>query len=266
MVDFSQVKFNGHDHLHAPEPEKKKSSGVATPIDKSWGGLDKEKIKEALKRQFKKGIEKVKKLAAAVQITDEETNQKALTLTGEVIRLTKAIEIERKKIVGKPKAFTKEIDSFCKIFKDDLKPIETGLRHKIADHQRKVRKEQEEQQRRERIEAARKQREIEEEIAEKNRKLQEEARAANVEAPVPIVAPPSGIVPLEKPETVTRTETGVSSHLKTVWKFKEVHDFSMVSDSFKMLNEKAVNRAIKAGQLNIPGLVIEEVPQTNIRT
>lgn len=260
-MDFSEVKYktgNHHSHLQTPE---EKSDVIKLPWD-----LDREKIKRALKAQFRKGIEKVKKLALAVRVIDEETNQGALTLAGEVIRLTKAIDEERLKIVKKPTDFTREINSFCKTFKDDLTPIETGLRNKIADYQKKVRLKQEEQKRKEKIEADRKQREIEEKVAEKNRKLREEAKAANVAPPEPIKIPIPVVVPLEKQQTVTRTESGVSSHLKMVWMFKEVHDFSQVSDSFKMLNEKAVNRAIKAGQLNIPGLVIEEVPQTNIRT
>ena len=99
----------------------------------------------------------------------------------------------------------------------------------------------------------------EEAAAKLQKQVEKEAKKAGVEAPTIVPAP------VEKKETVTRTDSGASAHIRTEWKCTAVEDFAKVPDQYKILHDPTVNAAIKSGVHNIPGLKIEEVPITVLR-
>ena len=129
------------------------------------------------------------------------------------------------------------------------KDLEKGQKRKIGAFQWKKELERRKEEKRLREEA-----EKQEELAK------QEAEEAGVEAP-PMQAPE----PVVKKQTVTRTESGTSAHMRTRWTFK-VLDFNKVPRAYLVLDEKKVRAAIQAGIHNIDGLEVFEEPVTVLRT
>jgi len=203
------------------------------------------------KRVFGPRIEEMKMQSDAVEISDIESEKQAVAMAGQVKKIVKALDKQRKEIIADPDQFVRGVNSFVKSFRDMLSPIEQQLRAKIDNY-----KWQKELERRKKEKKARAE-------AEKLKKQMEaEAKKKGVDdMPAPQI-----VIPVEKPETVVRTEEGTAAHLRTVWKMTEVTDFSKVPDKYKQLNKREVNNAIRAGVREIPGLIIEKKPETVIRT
>jgi hypothetical protein len=239
IFDFSAVA-SGKKPKHMPKLEEKEI--VAVPA------MDLEAIKNGLKAAYDDEIDTLMLASQAHEIIDEASERTAIEMAGQAKIFLKRMDDERKKIIQEPDNFVRGVNKVVKVFRDKISAIETELKKKVGDFQWKK-----ELEHRKREKAAQ----------EAARKLQEqvekEAKEAGVEAPVIVPAP------VEKKETVTRTDTGASAHIRTEWKLTEVLDFSKVPDDYKVLNDKQVNAAIKAGIRNIEGLKIEEVPITVLR-
>ena len=212
--------------------------------------MDLEAVKLNLKAAYDGAIDNLVETADAHQVTDDDTEKAAIEMAAASKRLNKGIETERKAQIAEPDAFVRGLNGLCRGFRDRLAKIESGLKVKIGNHQYKK-----ELERRKRVLAAEKE-------AERLRKeAAKEAKKAKVEPPaiefVPVVV---------KKETVTRTDSGASAHIRMSWKMTEIVDFKKVPDEYKELDTKKVNAAIKAGTLQIPGLKIEEVADTVLRT
>jgi hypothetical protein len=207
-----------------------------------------ESVSLALKESYSARLDSLLSIAQAHEVKDDESEKKAIEMAGQAKTLLNSLDAERRESIKEPDAFVRGVNKLCKVFKDKIATIQSDLKKKVGDFQWRK-----ELDRRKREKEAR-------EAAEKLQKqVEKEAKEAGVEAPV--VAP----APVEKKETVTRTDSGASAHIRTAWKMTEITDFSAVPDKYKMLDERAVKIAIQGGATNIPGLKIEEVATTVLR-
>lgn len=211
--------------------------------------MDIETVKIGLKAAYDAEINQLLAIADAQEITNEDSEKKAIEIAAQAKMFLKRMDEERKKIISAPDAFVRGVNKLVKVFKDKIGPVEISLKKKITDFQWKIELKRREAERK-----------AQEEYAKLQKKIEAEAKKKKVEAPPP---PPPPVI---KRETVTRAESGASSHIRTEWKMTEIEDFSKVPDDYKTLDTKKVNATIKAGIYTIPGLKIEEVPTTVLRT
>ena len=193
---------------------------------------------------------KAKQLAAqasAIKVQDHESQLAAITLAGTIKKVAKTVEDARKEYTSPINEHVKSVNGLAK---EITTPLDTGMRHltgQLNQYASKV-----ELERRKAEEEARRQAEVEQ------KHLDAEAKAAGVEAPiVPEILP-------AKPEKATvRTEAG-TSYQRKIWTF-EIDKLDEVPREYMLLNEKAVNAAIRNGVRSIPGLKILETTSTVIR-
>lgn len=205
--------------------------------------LDLDEARRKLKK-FKAELDAIQGLADALVVEDEASAKRAVEIGTRVKRFIKQFEEKRKEIIKEPDQFVRKVNAFVKPFRDDAAKIERTCKNKHSSYMYKKELERREQ---------------EQKAREAARKLQEDLDKEAEEKGLDPVKMPAPVVNQSEP-TITRTEDGASGSIRKEWKLKEVIDFSQVPDQYKQLNEKAVNAAIKAGVLEIPGLVIEEVP------
>lgn len=234
-MDFASVTEN-----REPKPEPQ--------VLATYQPLDLEAVQMGLKAAYDDEINRLVDVADALQVLDEDSEKVAIEMAGQAKTFLKRLEEERKRNIADPDTFVRGVNKLCKTFKDKIASIESGLKKKVGDFQWKK-----ELDRRKREKAA------QEAAIKLQQQVEKEAKKAGVEAPV--ITP----APVEKKETVTRTDSGASAHIRTEWKCTEVLDFAKVPDDYKMLNEQKVKAAIKSGVHNIPGLKIEETATTVLR-
>ena len=186
--------------------------------------------------------------AQAHMIIDAETNKQAVAMAGEAKRLAKKIDAQGSQIIEEPNQFVKSVRSFCKDFVGPLGEIEAELKRKIGAWQYSVELNRREQETRAQ-EAAR----------ELQKQLDAEAKEKGVES-VTVITPV-----IAKQESVVRSETGTSSHIRKAWK-AEVIDESQVPRKYCSSDMKLINQAIKMGVREIPGVRIFEEISTVLRT
>jgi len=214
--------------------------GVAVPFDL-----------QAAKRAFAPygaKLAEVKANADSLRVRDDASATVATAIAGDVKRLSKSIDQRRKELVDEPNAYVKAVNSMAKMFTEPAGQIERLLKDKLSGYQA-----QRELERRKQEEEIRKAQ------AELYRRQQEEAKTANVEPP-----PPPVPIPI-KAETVTRSDTGASAHVRKVWK-AEIVDAAQVPREFCSPDMKLINEAVKGGIREIQGVRIFEDLQTILRT
>ena len=191
-------------------------------------------------------IQEMAASASALVVDSHESNLTAVEMAGQVKKLGKTLEEGRVKYTKPANEYVKGINGLIKPFQDKLKAIENGLKGKISQHQVRVELEQ-----RKAEEAARKAQ------VELQAKLDADAKAAGVEAPKmePAV--------IAKADTVARTESGTAFQRKT-WEF-EIEDEAKVPESYKVVDERLIRAAVKAGVRQIPGVRIYQHTKTQIR-
>jgi len=214
--------------------------GVAVPFDL-----------QAAKRAFSPysaRLVEVKSKAAALQVKNDASASIATAMAGSVKRLSKSIDEQRKSLVEEPSSYVKAVNSMAKMFTEPAGQIERLLKDKLSGYQ--AQRELERRKQEEEIRRAQ---------AELYRRQQEEAKTANVEPP-----PPPVPIPI-RAETVTRSDTGASAHVRKVWK-AEIVDAAQVPRAFCSPDMKLLNEAVKGGLREIQGVRIFEDLQTILRT
>lgn len=206
--------------------------------------------------QYVKEVDVMVGTSAAIVISDEKALQDAVTLGGAAKKIAKLIEAKRKEVTADASYFVDSVNGFCKIFteklvanpkKTNVACIEIALKSKITAYQTKI-----ELERRKQEEVAR--------IAAENlqKEINKEAKKAGVEAPqVPVP-----IIP--KQETVTRTESGTTSHQVKTWKCY-VDSPEDVPREFCAPDGRLLNNAVKQGIRTIAGCRIVEESETRFR-
>lgn len=185
--------------------------------------------------------------ASAIKVQDQETQLAATTLAGTIKKVAKTVEDARKEYTAPINEHVKAVNGLAK---EITTPLDTGMRHltgQLNQYAAKV-----ELDRRKAEEEARRQAEAEQ------KRLDAEAKAAGVEAPIV-----PEVLPAKSEKATVRTETG-TSYQRKVWTF-EVEKLADVPREYMLLNEKAVNAAIRNGVRSIPGLKILETTSTVIR-
>ncbi len=232
-IDFEEIVDVDPGPSEYPEP--KTSSAVLDP--------------RVAKYQFDQYLDMVTDMVESAKshvVTDADSNEKAVAMAGQAKAITNKIEKLRKSIVDAPNQFVKAVNNFAKQYTGKLSDIESNLKAKINRYQV--------EQQRARIEA---QKRADEEAKKLQELVNQESKQAGIE-PVQVSAP---VIPVQ---TVTRTDNG-SASLRKVWTWKLI-DLKAVPDEYKVVNDKAINQAVKAGIRNIPGIDIYEESQTVIRS
>lgn len=204
---------------------------------------------EEAKKTFRAWVDQVANLlekAIDLKVENDQQNEIAVSMGTTAKQLYKKVEAQKNELIKEPEEYVKGIRSFAKIFTEKLLQIESTLKQKITSY-RVI----QEQKRREASLEAKK------ETDRLQAKLTEEAAEKGIEAPK-ILDP---ILPKEAP--VIRTETGSASGRKT-WTF-ELIDLSKVPEEYKILDEKKVRDAVRAGIRQIEGIRIYERETTTFR-
>ena len=197
--------------------------------------------------RYKDKVADMQKAALILSIVDADTNKTAVEMAGQSVAIHKAIEDKRKEIVKSPNDFVKAVNTFAKEYTTALETIKATIGQKITRYAQ--------EQERKRLEAQRK-------ANDEAKKLQDEinqAAEAAQEQPQVVVLP----IVQEAPK-VTRTSSG-SATQTTTWTF-EVTDFALLPDQFKMADSVSLNKAVKAGLRQIPGVNIYQIQGTRIRS
>jgi hypothetical protein len=193
-------------------------------------------------------LAEVKDKANALRIKDEISASIATAIAGDVKRLSKSIDEQRKKLVEEPNAYVKSVNSIAKMFTEPAGQIERLLKDKLGGYhaQRELERRKAEE-------------EIRKAQAEIYRKQQAEAKAAHVEPP-----PPPVPIPI-KAETVTRSDTGASAHIRKAWK-ADILNAIEVPREYCEPSMRLINEAVRGGVREIQGVRIFEDIQTILRT
>lgn len=190
-------------------------------------------------------------LAEQQGITTEEEAATAADIRTKLNKHIKAIEAARKEI-------TDPINEQAKAVKAYFDEAVSGLKNALEKLDAQVLAWNRELQRR-RQEEARREAEREAEL-ERQRQAAYHEQSGSQSAPPPPPPPPaaSAAPPVGVPKTVHGNQGGKAT-VATRLKFKEVADITKVPLRFLMVNEQAVNAAIRQEKLKeIPGLVLEE--------
>lgn len=208
-----------------------------------------------------------------------------------VKKIEKNIIETRKVIIREPKAFCDAMKKLENLYLSKLKEIdrigraevnrvinerrleEQRLARAREEAARKLREAEEAEQRRIQAEIieAEKRRAAEEERARQlaagaSKKAAEEAAEKAAENTNPIVEMPPLIYAPTPADSSVKLQGSMGSATPTGrWKMTEILDFAAVPDEFKMIDEKKINAAIRAGITEIPGLKIEKVFTASIR-
>lgn len=185
--------------------------------------------------------------ASAIKVQDPATQLAATQLAGTIKKVAKTVEDARKEYTSPINEHVKSVNGLAK---EITAPLDTGMSHltgQLNQYAAKV-----ELERRKAEEEARRQAEAEQ------KRLDAEAKAAGVEAPIV-----PEVLPAKSEKAAVRTETG-TSYQRKIWSF-EVEKLYEVPLEYMLLNEKAVNAAIRNGVRSIPGLKILETTSTVIR-
>jgi hypothetical protein len=233
------------------------------------GYNDAEQACRVLRRMYLPEIERMKAQAMAHFVTDEASQNVAITMAGQAKKLATAIEKKRKEVIEAPGEFVKTVNNFVKVFRDSLDEIDRKLKAGIQAHMTKVQMEQREAQERARIEAEKIQREMDARAAALNAQRETEARKAaengKPAAPMePEVIAPVVVAPVVPVQKVFRSETGSSVHLRKDWAW-DVLDISLIPGKYLIIDKIAVNQAVRSGIREIPGIRIYETESAIIK-
>ncbi len=131
------------------------SPPLAVPVPLQVIGInDSVQACRVLKQMYLPEIERMRALAIAHIVTDEASQNEAITMAGQAKKLATAIEKKRKEVIEAPGEFVKTVNNFVKVFKDTLDEIDRKLKVGIQAHITRVQMQQREAQERARIEAA----------------------------------------------------------------------------------------------------------------
>ena len=222
--------------------------------------------------RFQGQIDAMRAQAAAVQVTDQESHDTALTMIGEAKQMAKRIETKRVEVKAPYLNVCKAIDGFAGPLVQSVKGIAGALEDKIRPwiiEQDRKRRAAEAEARRAAEEARRK---AEAEAQEKARLAAAQAADRNEPPPPPepVVMPAMPAVPTE---TRSRVDTATASvDLVWDWHIEDLDEFLSYGPAV-MAREKEIvkamapwiNAQVKAGVREIPGVAIYQTEKVKTR-
>jgi len=183
--------------------------------------------------------------ANAVVINDEKTYVQAVNYASDNKKLARDLEKARKEYVDPHVKFTREINNLFRRLTDRLDQNLKALKRKMADFNRA---QEIERQRQEKL------------LREEQQKLQEkmDAEAKELETEAPQLPP----VSVEMPKMV-RAEKG-AAYQKKKWKCR-IEFPDLVPREYCDPSQKKLDEAVRGGLRKIPGCIIEEEIEMNVR-
>jgi hypothetical protein len=262
--------MEGLSFLHT-EAEEQTPYGEPAPPPATRGPFDVAHLGELFDR-FQGQIDAMRAQAAAVQVTDQESHDTALTMIGEAKLMAKKIETKRVEVKAPYLNVCKAIDGFAgplvQAIKGIVNTLESGIRPFIIEQDRRRR--QAEQEARQAAEEAR--RRAEAEAAEKARQAAAEAAERNEPPPPPepVVMP---AVPEVPTETRSRVETATAS-VDVVWDW-HIESLAAVLQNRDLVEARQealtaavkpwINAQVKAGVRDISGVAIYQTEKVKTR-
>ena len=182
-------------------------------------------------------------------IETEQNLVEASDMLSYIAKTKKAIEEKRKFFVKPLNDQVKRINEMFKGYAAPLEKADGIMRKKVL-----VYRQEQDRKRRAEEEALRK-------LQEKEQKRLERLAKKNgdVAPPPPIITP---FIPQQ--EKTVQSDLGAVS-AKMVWEF-EIVDENKIPNEFKIVNEKAIRAAVKAGVRNIPGVKIYQTETLAVKS
>ena len=206
---------------------------------------------EAAKKDFepyRKQIEEMKRQAAEFEITDDQSNEQAITMMGQARNLFKSINSLKDGRLKPHNKFRTNLIAFAKAFSVPVEQAVGILKQKSEGYAYKKLLKQRKKDKEEREKAIKRQQD-----------LDAEADEAGVEK-VQIAQ-----VPVDLEEKVqTRTESGSSLSITLEW-VGVILDPDKVERSLCSPDQKKIDEKVKGGLRESPGIDIKEVPQSRLR-
>lgn len=223
---------------------------------------------------IEKDLVKIVSEGKTLKIIDQPSYQAAATYLVEVKKRQKRLEEMRTEITKPLNEALKATNNRFKVFTEPLTQVEAivkdGMASYAAEEEEKAKLKFEEEVRLAKEEAAaemaeaRKKQEEADRLAREAKNKKErgeaekfatEAKKAREEAEKTEALP----IQVEKPETSVRTAAGLI-HTKKVWVF-QITDPTLIPERFKVVDEKAIRKAIGEGEREIAGVRIFQETQ-----
>ena len=244
MEDFDFSDVPAPEVVEAPvAPEPEVVADEAGPV-KALGPVA--QMKASLGR-YDGALAEILAQAQAVEVVDDESQSRAVGMTGQLKRLAKALEEDRKRLVGPLNNTVKVVNNLAAGYKAKLTTAEMGLKGKLDAY-------------RDRQEVAR--REAERVAREAQEKAQAELDAQAQAAGVESVQLPEPVIPAAP--TTIRTEGGTAYTAAVVE--VEVENADEVPREFLVVDLAAAKKAAVAGRKEIPGIKITRRTETRVRS
>jgi len=175
MLDFSQVAHEaGGPPTPAPAPPWEGNLDDAGMVVLEQNPLNLPAAKKRF-QDFAALAERIRTDANAVEVSDDPSLKRAVSLGNEAKKAARIIETRRKEVIADPTEFVRAVNAFCKVLSDPLAEAEAAIKNKVSIYQARI-----EMERRKAEEAARR---AAQELQEKLRREAEEAnRLAREEA------------------------------------------------------------------------------------
>jgi len=225
---------------------------------------------EEAKKRFPEVIRNLDAMMARVQeidVTTEELNGEVAYLGTTASRIFGDIEDTRKTITGPHDRFCTAVNAFARVFSTKAKDIKALAGQKNVRWATLKEQERQKQELEAKKAAAELREKLEADAKALNEKTEKEARdkaeaeaIAKGEDPSKVVVPPTPKVEpvvivdpiIPKRDTVTRTEAG--SVTVTHKRSFRIVNAKLDPDEYKIVDEKAIRKAMDAGVENIPGV------------
>jgi hypothetical protein len=172
------------------------------------------------------------------------------------------VELERRKKEEAARKATEELQARLKAEADEANRKSREEAARKAEEETKTRLAKEAAERKEK--ESRK--EAEDRVARELAEIAEARSNAEAEAAKHEVVAPTVLVPVfEKADSVTRSESGASAHMRKSWTF-EIVDVALVPRECLKVDEQKIRDQIRMGIRELPGIRIFEISQTVIRS
>jgi hypothetical protein len=204
---------------------------------------------EKVKNNFNGFILQVDQVHSAVsqfEVKTEGDAEQFVETLGVAAQLKKAFDAERKSHIKEADQFVRSVNAFVRKYVQQLDKIIAIGKRKVGDYRMQQELKRREEEKR-----------IQEELAARQKKIDEAAKKSGIES---VTLPPLKLP--KKPEPIRSDSASASTRFKKV---AIVEDFAKLPDKYKMVDEKALQRAVDAGLIP-PGCAIKEQPITSIRS
>lgn len=257
MVDFSAALRKAKEDIQAelasdPGLVREVTAGDSEFVPENYqvnlpvNILSLERVKPQFE-DFKKNALQILADAQAVEITDADRQEFAVSLGGSASKLIKKVEAQRKDVTQNAEDFVAAVKNIAALIVEPLKKAVLITKEKNNQYTAKLELER---------------REAEQKANEAAKKLQAEidAGAAKAGVPAPQVVAPS----IPKTETKVRTESGTTAYTVSRW-VGTIDNPGDVPREYCTPDIKLINDAIKQGVREIKGVTIKEVKDTRYR-